>query len=257
MVMNTTDPKQALEEFIGEQFIEWLGNHVRHEFNSWPIVTKIKEAKPKPEKLKKFILQIFLVNEAFLGGREGDPGFLRFAIANLSESNDPQAENALELLEKRRSEELMGHKIERGITQTVSRQQWIRLLLPLGLTEDEIDGQEPKEPTRNYIAELSEVYSTGEWQTAIGAFAAQEICVVEEYKVILEFLKNNQQLSDKDLQVLTDRITHGSTYITASNHALDKIVFDQEAKDLVWQGVSRQMEIHKEFLNGLEKYLES
>ncbi len=251
-----TDPKQALEEYMGEQFIEWLIHYIPQVMENWPIMTRIKSVQAKPEKLKKLILQIFLINEAFLGGREGDPGFLRFAIANLSESDDPLAENALEILEKRRTEELIGHKLERGMTQTVTRMGWIKLLKALGMTEEEIDRAEPKEHTRNFIAELSDLYSTSEWQTAVGAFVAQEVSEIEESKAILSMLKKQTSLTDKDLQVLENRVGSADQQITTSSRTLDKVAFDQEAKELVWQGVERLLQIRQEFLEGLEKYLE-
>jgi hypothetical protein len=247
--MTNITPKQAVQEYIGEQFTEWLTRYIPQEMQNWPIIAKIKAAKPKLEKIKKFMLQIFLINEAFLGGREGDPGFLRFAIANLSESDDPVAENALEILEQRRTDELMGHKVEKGIVHTVAREQWIRLLKSLGATDEEIEHAEPKEHTRNYIAELSEVYSTAEWQTAMGALAASDLVSTEEEKILIEFLKANSSLSEKDLEVLHVQKN--------PSHILDKIVFDPETKDLVWQGIERQLEIRKEFLTGLDKYLES
>ncbi len=250
-------PDQALEEYMGEQFIEWVDNFIAREMKSWPIMAKISSAKPKTEKIRKFMLQIFLAAEAFTGSREGDPGFLRFAIANLSESDDPQAESALEILEKRRTDELIGHKIEKGIVQTLKREQWIRLLKALELPEEEINRTEPKEPTRNYTAELSDLFSTMEWQTAVGAFAALEHSVAESYKVILELLKNNTSVTEKETEVLTNHISSASTHTTSINHVLDKIVFDREAKDLVWQGVSKELEIQKDFLEGLEKYLEN
>jgi hypothetical protein len=253
-VMSITNPTQALEEYIGEQYIEWLMQYIPQEIESWPIIPIIKTAKPKPEKIKKFLIQIFLANESFLGSREGDPGLLRFAIANLSESNDPLAENALEILEKRRTEELQGHSIEKGIIHTPARDEWIRLLKATGATDEEIDRAEAKESTRNYIADLSEVYSTAEWQTAIGAMAAQERAIMEESKAVLALVKNNLSLSDKELHVLSERAA--GHRLTEMTHLLDKVVFDSEAKELVWQGVVRQQEIRRDFLTGLEKYLQ-
>ena len=247
-------PQQALEEYMGEQFIEWLGHYIPHEMQSWPIMDKIRMARPKSEKVRKFALQMFLASQAFLGSRDGDPGFLRFAIANLSESDDPQAESALEILEKRRTDELIGHKVEHGIVQTAKRDLWIRLLKALEIPQEEIDRAEPKEPTRNYIAELSDVFSTLEWETAVGAFAALESSIAEEYKVFIELLKNNTQVSEKDLEILSTLVS-SSQYVVTTSHVLDKVVFDRQTKDLVWQGVTRQLEIQKDFLNDLEKYL--
>jgi hypothetical protein len=247
------EPKQAIEEFIGEQFIDWLNLFMHHEVQSWPIVDKINTAHSKPEKIKKFMLQSFLAADAFFGAREGDPGFLRFAIGNLSESDDPTAETALELLEKRRHEELVGHKVEKGIIQTTKREQWIRLLKAVGVTDEELDRAEPKEHTRNYIAELSEVYSTMDWQTAIGAYAAGEQLAMQQATILLNLIRNNFQLSEKDLEVLVHQSKPADR--TNGGNILDKVVFDPEAKELVFEGVRRQLELTHELLDGLEKYL--
>jgi|GEM_PF-2151559 hypothetical protein len=251
------NPQQAVEEYMGEQFIEWLMNYIAHKVKNWPIMDKIRTAKPKPEKLRKFMIQVFLAQEAFLGSREGDPGFLRFAIANLSEVDDPVAESALEILEKRRQDELIGHQMDKGILKTVKREQWMKLLRSLEISQEEIDRSEPKEPTRNYIAELSDVYSSSEWQTAIGAFASNEQAVIEEYRAILAMIKNNLPLPDRDLAALINYIAGENQYVVNTNHVLDKIVFDRETKDLVWQGVEQSLAIREEFLTGLGKYLES
>jgi|SRR3989344_849187 len=250
------NPDQAVAEFVGEQFIEWLMDYVTHQMQSWPAIRTLSTMTARPEKIKKFMLQRFLAAEAFLGEREGDPGFLRFAIANLSESDDPTAESALELLEKKRQEELTGHRIEHGILITAHRELWLRLLRALGLTPEEIERSESKEPTRNYIAELSDVYSTSEWQTAIGAFAAHERAVPEEYRAISALLKKNTSVTDKDLEILTMHIGSDTKYVVNTNHILDKIVYDRETKLLVWEGIRRQLEVRQEFLNGLLKYLE-
>lgn len=253
-----TNPQEAVDQYVGEQFIEWLMDYIPHQMNSWSIVQKIQQSRDlKPEKIKKLMLQVFLAAEALMGSREGDPGFLRFAIANLSESDDPTAEGALEILEQKRQAELIGHKIERGILQTVRREQWLRLLKALGLTDDEIDRAESKEPTRYYVAELSDVYSNSEWQTAIGAFAGHERALVEQYKALRTMLKNNSALTDKDLEVLADSSESNEKFVGNTSHILDKIVFDREAKELVFEGVKRQLEIRQEFLSGLEKYLET
>lgn len=249
------NPQQAVAEFVGEQFIEWLMDYISSQIRAWPAIIEIQTARPKPEKIKKFLLQRFLADEAFLGGKEGDPGFLRFAIANLSESDDPSAESALEILEKKRQEESDGQKIERGV-KIFHRELWLRLLKGLGLTPEEIERFEPKEPTRNYIAELSDVYSTSEWQTAVGAFAAHERAIPEEYRAILALLKNNTTLTDKDLEVFTIHLGSDTKYVVNTNHILDKIVFDHPDKLLVWEGVKRQLEIRQEFLASLVKYLE-
>ncbi len=241
----TTTPAQAKEELIGDQYIDWLVHYVAQEMQTWPILHEMTTTHAKLEKIKKFVLQVFLANEAFSGSREGDPGFLRFAIANLSESDDPLAESALTILETRRNEELVGHKLENGIMKTQSRDQWLTLLKALGLPLEEIERAEPKEPTRNFIAELSEIFSTGEWQTAVGAFAAYDLSEAVMRKAI------EQMLHDlglgKELEIL--KAEKNSTRI------LDKVVFDLDSKELAWQGIERQLEIRKDFLTGLEKYL--
>lgn len=251
-IHSISSPKQAVEEYIGEQFIEWLASHIRQEMNSWPIMAVIGRSNPKPEKLRKFMLQIFQTADAFVGAREGDPGFLRFAIANLSESDDPQAESALEILEKRRHEELLEHKVEHGILKTAHRELWLKLLLALGLTGEEVDKSEPKEAARNYIAELSDVYSNSEWQTAVGAYASSEYAEAFEYKILSNMLKNNTKLNDKDLEVLQSRAE--AKFLNAA-HVLDKVVYDPQAKQLVFAGVCKQLDVRREFLNSQEKYL--
>ncbi len=254
--MTMTTPNEAIEQFMGEQFIEWAMNHVTDEMKSWPAIQHIASGSFKPEKIKKFMLQRFLAAEAFLGGREGDPGFLRFAIANLSESDDPAAESALEILEKKRLDELEGHKIEKGIIQTAHRELWLRLLKALGVTEEDLNRAEPKEPTRNYIAELSDVYSNAEWQVAAAAFAAHERAVPEEYKALIQMLKKNTQLTEKELEILTVHVGADAKYALGTTHVLDKIVFDPENKQLVWDGFRKQLDVRKEFIEGLSKYLE-
>ncbi len=242
------DQKQALEELMGEPFIEWLLEFIGHEMQAWPQILAIRSAFSKPEKIKKFMLQAFLADEAFLGHLEGDPGFLRFAIANLSESDDPVAESALEILEKKRQEELEGHKIEHGVLVTAHREHWMKLLKALGTTEEEIERAEPKEATRNYIAELSDLFSASEWQTTVGAFAAYDRAASEEYSAIAIMLKNNFPGTENGLD---------TKYNLSSAHILDKVVFDPETKHLVWQGVTRQLEVRQEFLLSLMKYLEA
>lgn len=247
---------QAIQNLTGEQFIDWLLGFIGREVQAWPELALIRTTPGKPEKIKKFLLQEFLAAEALLGSREGDPGFLRFAIANLSESDDPQAESPLEILENRRMTELLGHKIERGLILTPNRALWVRLLKALGAEDLEIEKMEPKEATRNYIAELSDVLSTGEWQTAVGAFASQDRAVAEECQALIELIKRNTQVDDKALEILTKQAVFDSTRVH-TNHLLDKATFDPEAKQLLLDGVFRQLEVRREFLAGLVKYLET
>lgn len=238
-------PQQAVEELLGEQFVEWLQNFIDTDVKNWDELKTIAAIKPKVEKIKKFMLQRFLAVEVFLGGRDGDPGFLGFALANLSESNDPQAESALELLEKKRQEELSSNKPA----------LWAKLLHALGVGDEELKRAERKEPTRNYIAELSDLYSNSEWQTAMGAIVVQDKAEAEEYKAILQLLTNNTQVTEDDLKIL--RLPQDSERKSVNSHVLDKIVFDQENKNLVWQGVRRHLDARREFYRKLLRYLES
>lgn len=237
---------KAIRELTGEEFIEWLMNYITNETNRWPVIQEIGAIRTKPEKIKKFMLQQFLAMQAFLGRTEGDPGSLRFAIANLSESADPSAESALEILEKKYQDELTDQNLE----------LWHKLLQGLGAKPEEIERIEPKEPTRTYTAELSEIYSSSDWQTAIGTFAAQERSSEVESQAIVSMLKNNTSLSDQDIQIFLAKVDSKSTYTANANHVLDKVVFDLETKMLVWKGVRRFLTIRQEFLNGLTKYLE-
>lgn len=256
-INTVSNPEQAIEQFVGEQFIEWLMDYVADSVKNWPETKQIAASTPKPEKIRKFMLQRFVAAEAFLGGRDGDPGFLGFAIANLSESNDPIAEGALEILERKRQEELTASTPVAGIVQTAHRKLWVKLLHALGATDEEIHRAEAKEVTRNYIAELSDVYSASEWQTAMGAFAAHERSIPEEYEAILAMLKANTSITDADAEILLWHMGVDHKYVISAAHILDKIVFDKEGKQLVWDGVNRQLMIRKEFYGGLLKYLEN
>jgi hypothetical protein len=247
-----TSSDQAIFEFVGEQFVQWLMDFIKRQITHAEILKEIETIQTKPEKIKKFFLQIFLADEAFLGARSGDPGFLRFAIANLSEVADPSAESALEILEKRRHEELLGHSIEQGIIKTEKRQLWLNLLKALGASEEEISEAEPKEPTRNFIAELSDLFSASEWQTTLGGFASYERSQSLEFQALLKLSKNNLSLSDKDLQILNKYI---QPYELNVSPILDKLVFDNESKQLVFEGVKRQLAAILEFLSGIGKYL--
>ena len=249
-------PAEAIDQFVGEQFIEWLMNYVAHEVRNFESLQKIARATPKIERIRKFMLQRFLAAEAFVGGRDGDPGFLGFAIANLSESADPAAESALELLEKKRDEEITGSRTEKGALYTAHRTMWLRLLKALGAGDEEINRVEAKEPTRNYIAELSDLYSASDWQTAMGAFAAHERAVPEEYEAILALLRSNTQLTENDMEILIWHTGVDYKYVVNTAKILEKVVFDQESKKLVWDGVGRQLQLRREFYDALAKYLE-
>lgn len=223
-------PETAIEELLGEQFIEWVLNYVRSEVKRWPVHETIRNSASRPEKIKKFMLQYYLAALAYFASSDGDPGFLGFAIANLSEVDDPTAEAAVEILEQKQLEETTA-----GLESF--RQQWKKILVSLGATEEEISRIEPKEPTRNFIAELSDVYSNSEWQTAMGGLAAYAAA------------------SQIQGQVLENLIHQPIPQPPLIEHILDKIAFDPETKKLVFDGAAKQLNIHQQFLNGLAKYL--
>ncbi|OGE80771.1 MAG: hypothetical protein A3H72_02340 [Candidatus Doudnabacteria bacterium RIFCSPLOWO2_02_FULL_48_8] len=229
-------PEEAIQNLLGEQFIEWLFAFIGTEVKAWTELQLLRGAKPRIEKMRKFMLQRFLAEEAFWGSPSGDPGFLGFAIGNLSESNDPLAETSLSLLEQSRSDEL-GH----------DRELWLKLLAAMGITDEEFKRAEPKEATRNYIAYLSDVYSNSDWQTAAGAYTAHKLLRAEEYSALSQFLSINLQLSASQLEVFQNP--------QVPARVLDKIVFDLENKQLVWAGVSGQLATQRDFYKGLSKYL--
>lgn len=229
--------EEAIESLMGEQFVEWMMVGAIKTVKSWPEIRQLYTAHPKVEKIRKFLMQRSVASEAVLGGREGDPGFLGFAIANLSESSDPLAENALESLEAIRDNNPQS-----------SEQLWKRLLKAVGASAEEIARVEAKEPARTYIAELSDVYSNSDWQTAIGAFESQRRCMAAEYDAVRALVKNNVPgVSDDDLGALSGEMGHGL--------ALEKLAVDEEGKKLLLDGSSRQLNIRRDFYAGLVKHL--
>ncbi|MGE5392310.1 MAG: hypothetical protein ACM3NH_01010, partial [Candidatus Saccharibacteria bacterium] len=187
-------PEEATENLFGEQYVEWMLNTAVRTVRAWPEMESMRTATPKIEKIRKFLIQRFIAAEAFLGGKEGDPGFLGFAIGNLSEVSDPLAESALEELEKLRD------KVSRS--SSGERESWVKLLKAVGVTADEIQRAEPKEPARTYIAELSDVYSNSDWQTAIGSFEAQLQCMKPENEALLALIRNNTGLPEAQVEAM-------------------------------------------------------
>lgn len=235
-----TTPQQAVEQFVGEQFIEWAMNYVAHEISNMSALDLIRNSHPKIEKLRKFMTQQFVADAAFIGAHNQDPGFLGFAIANLSEADDPEAESALGILAQYRDEELINYD-----------QKWSRLLRALGITEEEITRVEPKEAVRMYTSELSDLYSNGQWQEVAGAFAAHKQATALEFSMILALVQANMQISNSDLEVLNAGAKQASFGLI-----LEKIVFDDDNKQLIWQGVTRTLAAHNDFYTALIKYLE-
>ncbi|HTL39449.1 MAG TPA: hypothetical protein VL306_01415, partial [Methylomirabilota bacterium] len=105
---------------------------------------------------------------------------------------------------------------------------------------------------RNYIADLSEIFSNSEWQTALGAMAAYEKSVAEEYKIIQSLLKKNTLVSAKDTEILSQS-EHDSSFEIGK--VLEKIVFDPTNKELIWDGAQKQLQARAALLEGLTKYL--
>lgn len=251
-----SNPASAVEEFVGEPFVEWLLEYIKEQMKNWPSIAALHTQQARIEKVRKLMLQLFTVDCALIGSREGDPGFLRFAIANLSEAADPTAESALEILEKRRLDELNGHKLEKGIILTQNRNLWTKLLSTLEIPEEEINRTEPKEAARNFIAELSDVYSNSDWQEAVGAFAASNTSLEIELPAVIGLIKNNATVTDSSLEVLLKK-TQTNKYRVESNHLLEKLSFDKEVKQLVFEGVNRFLSLKKDLLEDLVKHLET
>jgi pyrroloquinoline quinone (PQQ) biosynthesis protein C len=126
----------------------------------------------------------------------------------------------------------------------------------LGVTDEEIQRAEAKEPARTYIAELSDVYSNSEWQTTMAAFAAHERLIPEEYAAVTALLKANTQVSDADLEVLTWHAKGDAKYVIEATHVLESVAVDHEGKDLIFQGIEKQIEARRDFYEGLSKYVQ-
>ncbi|MBI2607369.1 MAG: hypothetical protein HYW51_00920 [Candidatus Doudnabacteria bacterium] len=238
--------QEAVDELVGEQFVEWLFEFIVHELQTWPPLEKISSGKFKQEKIRKFMIQRYLDSKAVWGGTGEDPGFLGFVIANLSESDDPTAETALSAIEVRYEEEKHG----------LSRELWENLMKELGVGAEELKLSEPKESGRNYVSDLSELYSASEWQTAAGALAAYQIMNLEESRALVQLLKNNTQVSDPGLQALKISAEQDNKTVINPAKILEKIVFDKENKQLVWNGVWRHLDARKLYCEKIMKYLE-
>jgi hypothetical protein len=241
-----TQAQDAVEQFVGEQFIDWLLDYINHEVQSWSGVKNVISETYKQERIKKFMLQKFLDAKAVWGGGDNDPGFLSFAISNLSESNDPSAESVLFLIEQRYKEEKNG----------LSRDLWLKLLRGLGAKDEEIRHTEPKEPTRDYVATLSDIYSSMDWQTAMGAWVAYQKIIAFESKIIMEILKNNFNFSDADLELFRVYSEENKKFVIHPSKLLAQIVVDKENKELVMDGVRRQLKARKSYYEKVMKHLE-
>jgi hypothetical protein len=237
-------PEQAVEELVGDQFVTWLIDYTRHQVGAWEELTALPQTEVTVPKLRRFLLQVFAAERAMWQNSDDSPGFLKFAIANLSECNDPAAEFGLDVLQT-------------NLTIDTWSASWPKLFTALGLNPGDFAKIEPKEATRNYIAELSEVYSTAEWQEAVAAFAAQWMIMPYKFGVIYTLAQRAEGVEVKDLEVLKVLSTQETKSRQLSFELLEKLSFSQATKDMVWQGVSRTLEIEKEFFRSASKYLQT
>lgn len=243
-------PNDAVEQFLGEDFARWVMDYVQQEVSSWPEMRLSFHSQVRAEKIPKFIIQCFLVSEEFWGAKESDPGLLGFALANLSEADDPEAEIALEILRKKNQKE-----VSQPESGSIHRQLWLRLLKGLAVLEEDLLRLSPKEPARNYIAEISDICSNSEWPTTMAAIAAYEQANIAEYPLISSMLKNSTKLSDADLEIFDWLLEFNKKSLLDSIHILEKISNDQKTKQLIWEGARRELAARKEFYKGLSKYL--
>ncbi len=240
------NPEQAIHEFVGGQFISWLAETIRHVVSNWPVMEQIAAAHPPAQQLRKFLTQLFLIQQAMWSERDTDPGFLKFAIANLSESNDPAAESALAVLETKFNPAIGEHL----------KTLWLKLFHSLGLSQEELMRLEPKESTRNYIAELSELYSTAEWQTGVGALVSYWILIGPKFQAIYALARQLENFSEKEFEILKLLANYEPQGLSLAHELLEKLSFDPTTKQLIWEGVIRQLGVEQEFLEHTAKYLE-
>ena len=90
----------------------------------------------------------------------------------------------------------------------------------------------------------------------MGAFLAHERAAPDEYSALVDMLKKNASLSSEALEALTLHVGVDPKYVINTSHMLEKIVVDPESKQLVWDGISRQLTAKKEYYQNLRKYLE-
>ena len=238
-----TTPEQAIQEFSGSQFVVWLCDSVTSQVQVWPVLKKLADKEPDLPKFRKFLLQVYLSERAMWDGADGEPGFLRFAIANLSESDEPAAEHGLEALQSNFGAEDLSAA-------------WTRLFEGLEMPPEDLKRVEPKEITRNYIAELSEVYSNSEWQEAVGAFVALQVAAPFKFEAILRLAKQ-LSLNEKNLEALKTLSARQNKSRQLAYELMEKISFSEVYKYLIWQGATTALAAEEEFLNQASRYLES
>jgi hypothetical protein len=242
---------QAVKEYTGEQFCEWLWQEITNHTAQSSELGSLLAERSRQERFKKFLLQRYLAEQAFYGKQEGDPGFLGFVHANLSESNDPLAEDALfQVLERMNSTDK--HSFSKtGLSFEHHRNLWLNLFKALQMPDEEIRHAEPKEACRSFIAEFADVLSNSAWQAALGALVSLEAARCAENSALAGMIGLNLGVSERDLEILrrSDKVF--------SMRLLEKVSFDLENKELVWQGAVKQEEIRRNFLSGLDRYLKS
>jgi hypothetical protein len=252
-IMNTnvhpvTTPQDAVSQFVGEQFTEWLTEYIEHQVGSWESLGLIARAIPKPDKIKKFMGQRYIVSQVFTGGKDSDPGFLGFAIANLSESPEPMAEHVLDIVQQKRQDEL-------AVNNGSKKDVWQKLLRAVGLADEEIKRLEAKDAARNYASELSDLYSNADWQTVLAAFYTHEKCITVEYGPVSEMVKNTLSLPNSDLEILSGKMKNDNKHLIEAKHNLERLAVDEEGKNLIFEGVDRQLTARRDFYDALAKYL--
>lgn len=250
-----TTPQQAVEDLSGEQFLAWVFDYIGQQIGSLPMIRALGKVPTKPEKLRKFLLQIYLAQQSMWGSTETEPGFLKFVLANLSESADPSAENALGILEQiRAGGPVLVH--EKTPNPSHLAESWQRLFQSLNITAEELSHIEPKEHTRIYIAELSDIYSNSDWQTAVAAFATQWVIIPHEFQAIWGLVQTLENFDESAFEVIKFLANRTAYVHNLMSGLLEEVSFDQENKQLVWDGVERALSAEEEFLSDLNKYLE-
>lgn len=234
----------AARPLLGDQFVDWLAGHARQTMQRWPVSKDLNDASVRLEKLRKFLAQLHLAEEVFWGTASQDPGLLGFTIANLSESDDPSSETALELLEK--IQEQSEERAQKFFNRLAG------VLAELELPAEELKKIEPKEPVRNFFSELSDFCSNSSWQTALGTIVGYEYSILEENKLISALLSNSG--AQTDFQKNIERTSTEHLPIPPFS-LLEKITFDEENKTLVLTGVEKQLQARRRLYDSLSKNL--
>lgn len=247
-IHSVASPEDALAQFVGEQYIEWLTEYFDHEVASWDTLGLIAQATPKLDKIKKFFGQRYMLDQIFFGGRDSDPGFLGFAVSNLSESPEPLAEHVLDIVNHRRQADNPAAAGQR-------KDLWLKLLQGIGLGEDDVRRIEPKEAARTYASELSDLYSNAEWQSVLAAFFAHEKLVQAEFESLTELLRVNVTDGPLNVEALAGKVKQDNKYLVDARYMLERAAVDDESKNLIFHGFERQLAARKDYYTATAKYL--